>query len=226
MGARSLIPDAWQQGSICCPLPSNRHMKTIALFLLLASLACGFGQTETNLLATGDWSTAVSDNDGHNLRGRLLVYDEQGALNHARIYLELQHVFKGPGWWSNPLEIYFDIGGSDDLHFDMRDEFDQPIPQFPVAIRGPAPSPCWVTLPCDSIMRLRADTYTLGQSAKPDGLQILVRGGCWLIRPNATNDFFLSGTFTPSTEHPSALKYPLWRGTLKLPKVKIPVKKP
>jgi hypothetical protein len=154
----------------------------------------------------------------------LLVYDEQSAPNHARIYLELQHVFKGA--WYNPLEIYFDIGLSDDLHFEMRDKFDQPVPQFPVKIRGPAPNPCWVTLPCDSTVRLRADTYTLGPPSKPDGLGILVRGGCWLIRPNATNDFFLSGSFTPSTDHPSSLKYHVWRGTLKLPKVKIPVEKP
>ena len=199
-------------------------MKTIALFLLLAFLRYGFGQTDTNVIAVGAWSEPVSDSDGHTLRGRLLVYDEQSAPNHARIYLELQHVFKGA--WYNPLEIYFDIGLSDDLHFEMRDKFDQPVPQFPVRIRGPVPSPCWVTLPCDSTVRLRADTYTLGPPSKPDGLGILVRGGCWLIRPNATNDFFLSGSFTPSTDHPSSLKYHVWRGTLKLPKVKILVEKP
>jgi hypothetical protein len=201
-------------------------MKTIALFLFLTSLRCCFGQTDTNVIATGAWSEAISDRDGYTLRGRLLVYDEQGAPNHARVYLELQHVFKGPGWWDNPLEIYFDIGLGDDLRFEMRDQLDQPVAQFPVAIRGPAPSPCWVALPCDSTVRLRADTYTLGPSAKPDGLEILVRGGCWLIRPNATNAFGLSGSFTPSAEHPSPLKYHVWRGTLKLPQVKIPVKKP
>jgi hypothetical protein len=32
----------------------------------------------------------------------------------------------------------------------------------------------------------------------------------------------LSGTFTPPADHPSALKYHIWQGTLKLPKVKIP----
>ena len=202
------------------------NMKTIALFLFLASFPCCFGQTDTNVIATGDWSEAVSDSDGYALRGRLLVYDEQSAPNHARVYLELQHVFKGPGWWDGPLEIYFDIGRSDDLHFEMRDKLDQPVPQFPVVIRGPTPSSCWVTLPCDSTVRLRADIYTLGPPEKPDGLEILVRGGCWLIRPNATNDFFLSGSFTPSTDHPSSLKYHVWRGTLKLPKAKIPVKKP
>jgi hypothetical protein len=54
-----------------------------------------------------------------------------------------------------------------------------------------------------------------------DGRQI-----CWTIPPNATNDFFLSATFTPSKDHPSPLNYHVWQGTLKLPKVKIPAKKP
>jgi hypothetical protein len=72
-------------------------------------------------------------------------------------------------------------------------------------------------------VRLRADQYTLG-TGKHDGLEILVHGRRCLIRPSATNDFFLSGSFTPATNHPSALKYHVWQGTLKLPKVKIPAK--
>ena len=207
----------------------NRRGFLVVVVLTIAFLrTCCFGQTDTNLIATGDWSETVSDSDGHTLRGRLLVYDDQtqSAANHARIYLELQHVFKVG--WSNPLEIYFDIGIRSDLHLELRDKLDQPIPQEPVAIRGPVPYPCWVTLPCDSTVRLRADTYTLGPRSKPDGLEILVGGGfgCWIIRPNATNDFFLSGSFRPPKDHPSPLNYHVWQGTLKLPKVKIPVKKP
>jgi hypothetical protein len=48
----------------------------------------------------------------------------------------------------------------------------------------------------------------------------------WSIPPDATNDYYLSATFSPTTNHPSALKYPLWQGTLNLPKVKISIKKP
>jgi hypothetical protein len=197
-------------------------MKTIALFVLLVSFRCCLGQTDTNVIATGDWSEVVRDNGGYALRGRLLLYDEQTAPYHARIYLELQHVFKGPGWWDSPLEIYFDPRGT--LHFEMRDGQDQPVPTYPMKIRGPLPSPYWVTLPCDSTVRLRADS-NLGPPSKPDGLEILVVGGCWLIRPDATNDFFLSASFTPPKDHPSSLKYHVWQGTLKLPKVAIPVKK-
>jgi hypothetical protein len=138
------------------------------------------------------------------------------------VYLELQHVFQGA--WYNPLEIYFDIGTRKDLHLELRDRLDQPIPQEPHPIRGPVPNPCWVTLPCDSAVRLRADTYTLGLLSKPDGPEILARDGDWTIRANATNEFFLSGAFTPPKDHPSSLDYHVWQGTLKLPQVKISLK--
>ena len=73
-------------------------MKTIASFLLFACLPCCFGQTDTNLLATGEWSEVVKDS-GSALCGRLVVYDDSSpsANNHVRVYLELQHVFQG-GW--------------------------------------------------------------------------------------------------------------------------------
>jgi hypothetical protein len=50
-------------------------------------------------------------------------------------------------------------------------------------------------------------------------------GGPWTIPPGATSDYFLSATLTPQTNHPSALNYNLWQGTLQLPKVKIPADK-
>ena len=197
----------------------------MGLFLWLAWLQCGFGQTDTNVIAIGGWSDPVSDGNRGTLRGRVLVYDDQGpgAANHARVYLELQHPFQGA--WFTPIEVYFNLGFSDDLHFEMRDGSGRPIPQEPVNIRGPLPNPYWVTLPCDSTVRLRADSL-FGPQSKPDGLEIMVWGGCWLIPPNATNDFFLSATFTPPKDHPTPLHYHVWQGTLKLPKVKIPARKP
>ena len=76
-------------------------------------------------------------------------------------------------------------------------------------------------MPCVSTVRLRVDKLE-GFQSKPEGLAILVPGGCWIIPPNATGDFFLSATFTPPKDHPSSLHYHVWQGTLKLPKVKIP----
>jgi hypothetical protein len=185
-----------------------------------ASLDHCFGQTDTNLIATGNWSETVTEND-HALRGRLLVYDDQGqsAANHARVYLELQHVFHGG--WDSPIEIYFDVGFGGVVSFELNDAFGKPVPQEPAPIRGPAPLPSWVTLPCDATVRLRADIYNLGTQSKPAGLVIFANGGRWVIHPDATNDVFLSATFTPATNHPSPLNYHVWQGTLKVPAAKI-----
>jgi hypothetical protein len=205
-------------------------MRTILLFLLLASCRCCFCQTDTNVLAVGDWSEPVRDSAGYTLRGRLLVYGAQGQNNlgfwgHARVYLELQHPHIS-GWYDT-MEILYSIR---DLHFEMRDWFD-PIPQEPVDIGGPTLLPCWVTLPCDSTVRLRADEALLGSQSKPEGVEIFVANGRWVIRPSATNDFFLSATFSPGTNQSSVTSrlaqqhdpnYHLWQGTLKLPKVDIP----
>jgi len=202
-------------------------IKTTALFLLFACLPCCFGQTDTNLLATGDWSETVRDNGGDALRGRLLVYDDfaSNALNHARVYLELQHVHVSESAWDSPTEVYFEFGARNDLNFEMHDKLDKSIPRVGVVEWGPVPDPYWVSLPYESTVRVRADTL-LGPESKPAGLEILVPGGCWDIPPNATNDFFLSATLTPPKDHPSALNYHVWQGTLKLPSVKIPAKNP
>jgi hypothetical protein len=195
--------------------------------IIICSLAavfaqCCLGQTDTNLLATGDWSETVSDHD-HTLRGRLLVYggETSGATNHARVYLELQNVV--PGIWHDPVEVYFPAGGRFDLRFEMRDRLDHPIePELAGPYNGPPPKPFWLTLPCESTVRLRTDA-PLGPLSKKEGLKILVTDfHCWIIPPNATNDFYLSATFTPPQDHPSSLHYHVWQGTLKLPKVKIP----
>jgi len=210
-------------------------MKTLALFLLLACLPCCLGQTDSNLLASGDWSEVVSDGPDSALRGRLLVYNGNSleGTNYARLYLELQNV--SYGIWIDPIEVYFQSGWSN-LHLEMRDQLGQPIPEgMQGAFFGPAPKPFWVTLHPEATVRLRADCLqpSSGLSRlddrhqwtqfKPNGLVIYRR---WIIPPKATNDFYLSATFTPPIDHPSPLNYHVWQGTLKLPKVKIPVKKP
>lgn len=202
-------------------------MKTIVLFLLLAGYQCAFGQTDTNVVAIGNWSEPVTDEDGYTLRGRLLIYDAEyisrsKMWGHARIYLELQQPLTLV--WYSPAEVYFDVAHS--LHFEMRDGLNKRIiPESP-PLGSFTPNPCWVTVPCDSILRLRADPGW-GTASKPNGLSILVQPhDLWNIRPGSANDYFLSATFSPKTNHPSALGYHVWQGTLELPRVKLPVKKP
>ena len=181
-------------------------MKTLPCLLTLLLLLCCHwcpAQTDAGLLGVGDWSEPVTDGDGHTLQGRLLVYDDNApsAANHARVYLELQHAFKGT--WTNPIEIYFDLAGKA-LDLKLRDVHDNLVPQTPMVIRGMMPAACWITLPCDSTARMRSDVYTLGPTSKPDGLEIFVSGGGWIIPTNVDGEFYLSGTFTPPADHPSA----------------------
>jgi hypothetical protein len=103
-------------------------MKKCVLLLLLVISQCSFGQTDTNVIAIGDWSANVSDKDGYTLRGRLLVYDSEGLnkwgyWTDGRVYLELQHVRRDVG--DLPIEIY--INDMDELHFQMQDAFGNPI---------------------------------------------------------------------------------------------------
>ena len=206
-------------------------MKTFSLLLtlVLGGHWCFAGQPavqpDAGVIGVGEWSEPVSDGDGHTLQGRLVVCDDRSpsASNHARVYLELQHVFKGG--FSSILEVYYDLSGNA-LNLELRDGHDQPVPQTPVTLRGPSLPPCWITLPCDAMVRLRGDLYHLSTNPKPDGLQVLLESGNWVIPTNAAGEFYLSGTFTPAADHPSALHYHVWQGTLKLPKVKIPPPKP
>lgn len=169
---------------------------------------------------------------------------------HARVYLELQQL-KPNNFWPETVEIYYDPGfnfyttsGPDvawkdqrdasgvvtngiqhhqpSLNLEVRDGNNKPYPNEAIMINGSFPAPCWVTLSCDATVRLRADIYTLADSKKPDGLEIFVNGGSCTIPPHATNDYYLCGTFSPPTNHPSPLHYDIWQGTLNLPRVKIP----
>ena len=183
---------------------------------------CVAGQPDAGVVGVGEWSEPVSDGDGHTLRGRLVIRDDRPASNHARVYLELEH-----GGSALPLEVYYDINiGNTALKLKLRDGHDQPVQPKPVPIRAPSLPACWVTLPCDSTVRLRSDLYAYVLTPKPEGLLLMLGSGTWIIPANApanaAGEFYLSGTFTPPADHPSALKYHVWKGTLKLPKVKIP----
>ena len=91
------------------------------------------------------------------------------------------------------------------------------------------PGACWITLPYDSKIRLRANMYGYGKP-KGDGLQLTLRSGAsWTIQAGDTNDYYLSGTFTvsPPTNHVAKdfeAARAEWSGTLELPKMKISVK--
>ena len=201
-------------------------MKTITLFLLLASFQCCFGQTDTNLIAVGDWSEIVSDDAGYALRGRLMVYDAEGRNQWgkwgcARVYVELEHVRRGG--YLFPIE--FDYAGMKCLRFELRDSSGTPIRQEPLVSARPQPPSFKGILPCGSTLRFLAYAGA-GFDSKPEGLWIIVNDAGWQIRPDATTSYFLSASFSPSTNLAASGDNHLWRGTLKLPRVQISLKKP
>jgi len=202
-------------------------MKLIPLLLLLA--ACDFcrGQTGTNLIGAGNWSEAVrSGKWGASLRGRLLVYCDEAPStnNHARVYLELQHV-QPTNLWTLPVAVlYAPDGQSANLHCEMSDEASRPIHEVGGLKWYSLQAPCWVTLPCDATLRLRAG-FERRLNPEPSGLEIPVGGEIWVIPPHTTNGFYLSGAFSPQhVDHPTLPRDQVWQGTLTLPKVKITVK--
>ncbi len=201
----------------------------VAVLLLFCVVHHGCGQTDTNLLAAGDWSAPVSD-AAWTLRGRLLVYaplpeapDEKkaGLWNAARVFLELQLVDPAIFTITEPAEIYVDHYLP--LHCEMTDGRGQPVASQPgwYPAGAPPPLPFIVTLSTDSMVRLRASTGVV--ALRPNVLKIAVPEAAWALPKMDTNDYFLSATFSPSTNHPSDLHYHVWQGTLQLPRVKIPL---
>jgi hypothetical protein len=93
------------------------RMSIIACCGLAMSLQSCLGQSDTNVLAVGDWSAPVRDAIWP-LRGRLLVYDAVADKGDdvmwpgARVYLELQHVADVPIASKLSVGVFADIKGS------------------------------------------------------------------------------------------------------------------
>jgi hypothetical protein len=207
-------------------LGGSNPMKTITLLLLLVVCQFSFGQTDTNVIAIGDWSVPVISGY-YPLRGRLLIYKPEpqnsmakkvGLWNGARVYVELQVIGNA---LNDPTEIF--VNGYLPMHAEMRDGHDKLIGGNTNGWHmwdGPMPPRYTATLPFDSTLRLRASTGVGTQN--PDDLLIAVPEQAWSIRLEDTNDYYLSATFSPPTNRPSCLNYHVWQGTLQLPKLKIP----
>jgi hypothetical protein len=219
-------------------------MKTIALLFLFAAYQSCFATEDTNVIAAGNWSESVyyrdSGKSGCTIRGRLLLC-ESPKDQDAAVYLELQECSDS---WGGMVEVYCNmnpteaLGGHPDAqgneriekeaaHWEMRDGSGKPVPVAPGGFSGGAPGANWIVLPCDSTMRLRTTVYGGGR-LKDGSLSIFFLANEWIIPPHSTHDYYLSCTFTadPPTNHITPPNYEIWKGTLKLPAMKIPVKKP
>ncbi len=183
---------------------------TIPLLLLLACRCC-FAIEDTNIIAAGDWSAPVAgfqDKDtgrgAHHptLRGRLLLCES--PKNHSpAIYLELQDCGEA---WGNNMELYCNMNPGGGYHLEFRDAAGRLLPGRSGGFEGGVPGAAWITLPTDAAVRLRISPFAT-------------------FSLESTNDYFISGTFIvdPPADHTGL---DVFQGTLKLPPVKIPAKRP
>jgi hypothetical protein len=150
----------------------------------------------------------------------------------AFVYLDLQEYSGAAGAC---LEIEWSPESS--VAFEVTNGRGHPVPTVPSAYSGPALPHVWLKLPPDSTMRLRASPYNGGGSEEDGSLSIMSPGAtAWFLKQSATNDYFLSATLTISQSAPMASTNSVhivkdqfahglntWQGTLRLPKVKIPM---
>jgi hypothetical protein len=207
-------------------------MKRITLLLFLAVCQFCFADGETNIIAMSDWSKPVSNTDGHSLRARMIVAHGRSAAfagpwPETQFYLEFQNV---SGAITHPTQFYFNP--SEQLHCTLLDANGKPPPPAGGGGSGGGAGAAWITLPYDSVIRLRANMFGYGE--KPgDGLHLILWPGDqdWIIQAGDTNTYYLSGGFTVSTPTNALPKdfeatRAVWSGTLELPTMKIQVQKP
>lgn len=195
---------------------------------------------DTNLVAAGDWSQPSATPEGSAIRGRLLICDtpahagaEPDRWTDTAVYLELQEfsssvrsvrVYCEPNRWRF-------LDPHPGLRCELRDRKGNLVPDSPGGFGGGMPESCWVTLQPYCSVRMRASVFGGGR-LKDGGLAIcLASRGWWDVHPNATNEYYLSGTFTataPTNQWGmvSTKNRDVWYGTLALPAVKIPAKQP
>jgi hypothetical protein len=217
----------------CRPAQTGISRSTITNDPELNTLTADMGRS-TNVIAVGEWSEPVKDAEGYVLRGRLLLFDpphytnqhpagaSQELWGRAPVFLELENLSPPT---KKSLAVYFAMG--DGLECEMRDlrgnllAFESGMFAFSGSIR-PFTRQYWVMIPSDGSVRLHADPQGIISSQKPKGLEInFGMSPGWLIPAGDTNAYYLSGNFSPPTNHPAPPGSHAWQGKLLLPPMKI-----
>ncbi len=185
----------------------------LSLLILLSSQVACFAVDDAKILAAGDWSAPVGGTEdastgrgAHSpvLRGRVLLCES--PKNHSpALYLELQDC---GNVWGSTNEVFCNMSPGGGCHLESRDQAGKPIAPRGGGFGGGMPGAHWITMPCDSTVRLRISRYATFTYAN-------------------TNDYFVSGTFTSEPpKDPNDHRLDVWQGTLKLPAMKIVPTKP
>ena len=184
-------------------------MQALAVALALFPIAANPREDKT-VLATGDWSEPLN-----GLRGRLVIAQGRAlgasSVRESLVYVELENVSQTQ---SGVLAVHFDPGS---LKCDLLDAAAKSVPQTGTGGSGGRPGAVWVSLPFDSVLRVRANPFGFG---RPDGLLIPLNNATWMIRAGDRNAYSLAGTLTvtPPLDHGRA---DAWTGVLTLAAVKL-----
>jgi len=202
-----------------------RSLSFLASLLTLALpgvAAPSIAASDTSL--AGDWSEV---RDG--IRGRLAFTEAASAPGQSRtgvIYLDLQNVSAG-----QPRCLYFAPANSP-VRCTLRTAKGEEIPPTGSEYSGAIPSPCWLTLPADSVLRVRVTLGGFGVPAEPG---LFVAGQIpdgWLLPAGSAEEYLLSASVTiADPKEPgdggkgSAAALPIggksWQGRLDLPALRI-----
>ena len=189
-------------------------MKHVASCILLLA----FTMPAAEPIASGDWSEPVK-----GLRARLHLAEGApvAGTRMALVYLEFENVSDV----LNPMLVDF---GSPQLN--VVDSAGQSVPHSPAAASIISPPPYTVVLPHDSRLRFRISVsgYSISSNA---GLAIQLDSGFWIIPADNTAERYIAGSFSVPELAPLDNQTRskdiergnrVWRGTLTLPKIKIP----
>ena len=177
------------------------------------------------LFAVGDWSETVAD-QRHRLQGRFLVYESPASRQapqpgrNVAVFLELQEVTGA----INLVPATICVDHRDDFECELRDAQGNPALLGPVSEHSTA-APTWIVVPFDGSVRFRVDSFRFDPDGKAGDPIVQLGSRAWRIPAGDTNNYLLSATFSPSTNHVDPLDYDVWGATLKLPPVRISASK-
>ena len=176
------------------------------------------------MIAISDWSESVYSHD-RSIRARVLIMEGRsrayaGPDAEVLVYIEIENT---TGAWGEPLNVYFDPAQG--LSFEVLDADEKLVPASPTFGSGGDVGPCWITIPYDGRVRLRANPGGWGRG-KDTAVVLPLRplqGQYWRLSPE--QDYYLTGSLriSPTTDDDFEHRDD-WRGELALPKTRIAAK--
>lgn len=178
-------------------------------------------------IAVGEWSEPVADANGAALRGRLMICERRisDERREAAVYIELQDARESIGF---AMRVFCDFSRHDfrpenesGLRCELRDSEGEVVPPKSFPFGGAVPASEWIRIPTDATIRLRVSPWGIyrpgARAIAPDV------GTIWIIADGNREVYELSAKFMADREAEEGAPFDerVWRGTLKLPAVKL-----